>query len=55
MGFEYRTLEKDKHRLDQIVDSESGFQNQRPFEKKLGIQVIEPGGRLERRFSMRFN
>ena len=26
MGFEYRTLEKDKHRLDQIVDSESGFQ-----------------------------
>jgi galactose mutarotase-like enzyme len=29
--------------------------NQRPFEKKLGIQVIEPEGTLERRFSMRFN
>jgi galactose mutarotase-like enzyme len=29
--------------------------DQRPFEKKLGIQVIEPGGTLESRFSMRFN
>jgi galactose mutarotase-like enzyme len=30
-------------------------QDQRPFEKKVGIQVIEPGGKLRRRFSMRFN
>jgi galactose mutarotase-like enzyme len=29
--------------------------DQRPFEKKLGIETIEPGGRLSRRFSMRFN
>jgi galactose mutarotase-like enzyme len=29
-------------------------QEQRPFEKKLGIQVIEPGRTLKRRFSMRF-
>jgi galactose mutarotase-like enzyme len=30
-------------------------QEQRPFEKKLGIQVIEPGEALKRRFSMRFH
>jgi galactose mutarotase-like enzyme len=30
-------------------------QEQRPFEKKLGIQVVEPGGTFKRRFSMRFN
>ena len=28
---------------------------QRPFEKKLGIQVIEPAGMLKRGFSMRFS
>jgi galactose mutarotase-like enzyme len=30
-------------------------QEQRPFERKLGIQVIEPGGTLKRQFSMRFS
>jgi galactose mutarotase-like enzyme len=30
-------------------------QEQRPFERKLGIQVIKPGDTLKRRFSMRFN
>jgi len=30
-------------------------QEQRPFERKLGIQVIEPGDTLKRRFSMRFS
>jgi galactose mutarotase-like enzyme len=29
-------------------------QEQRPFEQKLGIQMIPPGGTLTRRFSMRF-
>jgi galactose mutarotase-like enzyme len=29
--------------------------DQRPFDQKLGIQVIEPGGNLRRRFSMRFS
>ena len=29
-------------------------QEQRPFEKKLGIQVIEPGATFKHRFSMRF-
>jgi galactose mutarotase-like enzyme len=30
-------------------------QDQRPFEKKLGIQIIPPNGTLTRRFSMRFS
>ena len=89
MGFQHRAFEQEGHRLQELIDGESGYriladylgaelvftiwsdlnpfvcvepcwglpdhQDQRPFEKKLGIQAIPSKDTLTSRFSMRFS
>jgi hypothetical protein len=49
MGFEHRALEREGHRLQELIDGESGYRI------LVGIQAVPPNDTLTRRFSMRFS
>jgi hypothetical protein len=49
MGFEHRALEREGHRLQELIDGESGYRI------LVGIQAVPPKDTLTRRFSMRFS